>query len=178
MVQRFLITGFLVAVLVSCVSKAAYVQRGKFDVSKVPEDFNPKKHVLLVAEMPRLNNPEESNPTVTRKLDAALRENYPFPYEIVPLRTILSNEAKYSDTSKYKYAMLNTLTSITRTTEIRDIHNPRAYTLSPSARTTYIAFSFMDRSNGTILESGHYGNNHIDVSVMSFVELLKRANKL
>jgi hypothetical protein len=60
--------------------------------------------------MPRLNNPAESNPTVTGKLDKVFKENYGFRYEIVPLKVILDNKGtKYADTSVYRYALLNNL---------------------------------------------------------------------
>lgn len=167
-------------VLFSCMSVSKFVSRASLDTSKVPKDFNPQKHILLVAEMPRLNNPEERNNSVTNKLDKALKEYCPYKYEIVSLKDIYDNVNKYADTSVYKYAILNSLTitrrtTTTTTTMTDNLGNKNSFSVSPSARTTMIDFGFYDRVN----DKGypHSGNStaHLDYTIAAFMSLIKKA---
>jgi hypothetical protein len=50
---------------------------------------------------------------LTKRLDKALKENYPYKYEIVTRKDIMDN-SKYAATSIYKFALLNDLKFSTR----------------------------------------------------------------
>jgi len=155
--------------------------RASFDTSKVPPDFNPSKHILLFAEMPRLNNPKERNSSITNKMDKILKEKYPYKYEIVSLQDIFENKTKYGDTSVYKYAVLNSLSSITHTTTttVTRTNNTgnNSWSVSPSARTTYIDYGFYDRTSGVRYPNSGNSAPKLDYAVTAFIELIKRAKK-
>jgi hypothetical protein len=84
----------------------------KLDASIVPADFNPQKHVLLVVEMPRKNKPSERNERATREMEGLLKKYYPYKCEVVSVDEIRANNPKYTDTTVYKYAILNTLNGV------------------------------------------------------------------
>lgn len=163
----------------SCWTESKFMERkAQFNTSIVPADFNPKKHILLVAEMPRLDAPDERNEKVTSKLDEALHEKYPYKYEIVSIADIQSN-VKYSDTSVYKYALLNTLNSIrhgsTTKTTTTGADGTYTRTTSQSARTTYVDFNFYDRVNKKGYPATGNEFPRINYVIAAFGEIIKRA---
>jgi len=164
--------------LTSCWTESKFVKRANLDTSKVPADFNPRKHVLLVAEMPRINNLEQTNPSVTRKLDEALKERYPYKYEVVSPDEIFRNSSKYSDTSKYKYALVSNLDiqrhGHTTTTTMSD---GKQFSVSPSARTTYIDFQFFDRTKKLAYPPTGNAFPKIEYTVAALVALIDKAKK-
>jgi len=172
---------FLITLLSSCWTTSKFIDRATFDVSKVPADFNPSKHILLFAEMPRLNNPKQRNPSVTNKMDKVLKEKYPHKYEIVSLQDIFENKTKYGDTSVYKYAVLNSLSSVTHstttTTTRTDNTGTHSWSVSPSARTTYIDYGFYDRVKGTQYPKSGNSSPKLDYAVTAFIELINRAKQ-
>jgi hypothetical protein len=162
-------------------SVSKYVSSARMNTSIVPSDFNPSKHILLVAEMPRLDYPDQRNNSVTNKLDKALKEYCPYKYEIVSAKDIYDNENKYRDTSVYKYAILNSLNSVrhttTTTTTIKDNTGTHSTSVSPSARTTYIDFRFYDRINDTRYPISGNATSHIDYTIAAFVAVIKKVKE-
>lgn len=175
------LTSFLfVCLLSSCYTESYFMKRAEMDTSKIPADFNPKKHILLVAEMPRLNKPEQRNKVVTRKLDEALKEKYPYKYEIVSPQEIYTNQAKYGDTSVYKYALINSLSSVahghTMTVTTRSqVHGTSSSSVNPSARTTYIDFHFYDRTAKLNYPPTGNSSSRLNYTVTALVQLINKA---
>lgn len=151
----------------------------QLDASIVPADFNPERHVLLVVEMPRKNKPTERNEKATNEMESLLKKYYPYKFEIVSLDDIRSNNSRYSDTSVYKYAMLNNLTGVVHTTTYTPINSDGSlgHSSSPSATTTYISYRFLDRTNNR-----EYGDSYksawLKTSVQAFANTIKKAKNI
>jgi hypothetical protein len=147
-----------------------------------PADFDPKKHILLVAEMPRLKNPEERNESVTKKLDKAMKENYPYKYEIVSLKDIVENTPKYADTSIYKYALISSLSSYERTTTTTitrtDNFGTNSHSVSPSANVTSIDFSFYDRVSGIRGPDSGWHSSFLGMTMKKVLGIIKKEKGL
>ena len=163
----------------SCWTTNKFVKRATYNTASVPAGYDPSKHILLFVEMPRLNAPDQTNKSVTRKLDEALKEYFPYKYEIANKDDILNINSKYNDTSVYRFAVFNNLNSVTHTTTTTFTKTTATGTerssVSPSARTTYLSFSFYERPNKT--EYGSTGNAFpkLEYVVAAFSELVKRA---
>jgi hypothetical protein len=163
----------------SCWTTAKFLERAKYDMSKVPNDFDPRKHVLLVSEIARLNYPDQRSDEKTEQIDKLLQQYYPYKYEIVSLNDIYTNYTKYGDTSKYKYALLYYTSSITSTTTtkttIKDNTGTHSSSVSPSAKTTYIDFGFYDRvTKATYPATGNRAPKG-EYAVAAFAELVEKA---
>ena len=178
--SAFAICLAVLTILASCMTVSKYVSQARMNTAIVPEDFNPSRHILLVAEMPRLNNPEERNNSVTEKLDKALKEYCPYKYEIVSQKDIYDNKEKYGDTSVYKYAILNSLNSVRNTTTTSFITKDQSgrttntNTVAPSARTTYIDFGFYNRVDNTRYSNSGNATTHIDYTIAAFIAVIKK----
>lgn len=158
----------------SCMSTEKFVAKSELDSAKVPTGFDPKKHVLLIAEMPQLNNPEKRSNGVTGKLEKALQAYFPYKYEIVSAKEITGNLQKYADTSVYKYALLNSLSVSEHTTTTTYIRDGRTWSTSPSARTAYIDFAFYDRTNKQRYPNTGNGSSIIKYPVAALGALVKK----
>jgi hypothetical protein len=178
---KFVICPAIIISFSSCWTTSKFVERGKYNTANVPAGYNPSKHILLFIEMPRLNAPSQTNKGVTKKLDEALRDHFPYKYEIAAKDDVLNINSKYGDTSIYRFAVINNLNSITHTTTTTFIKEKATgdeiSTVSPSARTTYLSFYFYDR----ITKEGfnNTGNSFpkLEYVVAAFSELIKRAKK-
>ncbi len=165
----------------SCWTTSKFLDRATYNTANVPAGYNPSKHILLFVEMPRLNAPDQTNTSVTKKLDESLKEYFPYKYEIASKEDILNINSKYSDTSVYRFAVSNTLNIVTRTTTTtytqKTATGTNKYSTSPSARTTYLSFSFYDRINEQ--QYANTGNSFpkLGYVVAAFSELVKRAKK-
>ena len=164
----------------SCKSISEYTKSMSEDnIAIVPKDFDPNKHILLFAEMPRLNNPSERNNSVTEKLDKALKKYCPYKYEIVSMKDILENKGKYSDTSIYKYAILNSLNATwnttTTTTTTTDNTGTHSSSVSPSARVTTIDFNFYDRTTAKNYPPSGKSSSFMEYTVKGFMGVVKKA---
>src|SRR5688500_14002865 len=122
-----------VFLFITTVAISSSKAQNRSGVQFTPTDFDPKKHILLVAEMPKLRKPEERNESVTKQLDKALKANYPYKYEIVSMEDIVENPEKYADTSVYKYALISSLSSYERTTTTTVTRGTHSHSVSPSA---------------------------------------------
>ncbi len=147
------------------------------DVANIPADYNPQKHILLVAEMQRLYYPNQKSNAITNKLDKALKENFPYKYEIVSLDDIYGNKTKYGDTSIYKYALLNNVTSITHTTTTTTTTANGSYSVSPSAKTAYLDFAFYNRISKDRYPNTGNSSSRMAWTVKILTELIKKAKK-
>ena len=174
-----------------CVLIGSFFSSCTFSVSKqvkkyavirpsiVPQDYNPNKHILLVADLPRLNKPDERNNAATKKLDDAFKEYCPYKYEIVSVKDIYENKSKYGDTSVYKYAILNTLHTTwhttTTTTTITDNTGTHSSSVSPSARSTEIDLRFFDRTTKYNYPTSGNGSVRIKFTVAAFIVDIQKA---
>jgi len=75
--------------LSSCWTTSKFLDRATYNTANVPAGYNSSKHILLFVEMPRLNAPDQTNTSVTKKLDEALKEYFPYKYEIASKEDIL-----------------------------------------------------------------------------------------
>jgi hypothetical protein len=150
---------FIVPILLCSCAVNRTAPTKKLDASIVPSDFNPQKHVLLVVEMHRKNKPSERHERATKKMESLLKKYYPYNFEIVSMQDIRSDNPKYADTAIYKYALLNKLRGVQRTT---------------TATTSYISYCFLDRSNNK-----EYGNSYpstwLKTSVQALANTVKKA---
>jgi len=173
---RVIAFSMAITLFFSCSSPLKYAKGWQADPVLV-KDFNPAKHVLLFASMPRLNNPDEVNESVTRKLDEALKKYCPYKYEIVPEKEIWY-KTKYSDTSVYKYGIISTLNSTTHstttTTTVTSGAGTTRSTVSPSARSTEIDFYFVDRTTNMRTRKSGAGTTHIDYTIAALMEIIKQ----
>lgn len=134
--------------LFSCMSTKKFVSKEELNTASVPPGYNPKKHILLVAAMPQAHNRSKRSEDVTKKLDKALQQYFPYRYEIVSLSDIQGNDKKYSDTSVYRYALLNNLSMFDHSSTVYNQGNP-AMSTSATATSVVIGFSFYDRTTKT-----------------------------
>lgn len=173
-----LIIGVFAIALTSCKAFRAH-GNPEIRTSIVPADFNPRKHVLLVVEMPRPHNPEKRHKGVTKKLVKQMEMTYPYPFELVSFYDIKDLKGKYADTSKYKYAMVSTIHSSTRTsnTTILKTSNSgtRMTTLSPSVNVYSIDYCFYDRVRDTLYSASGNGSNSLSFTVPAFTQTIKEA---
>src|SRR5687768_6827385 len=95
---KFLLVLPVIILFSSCWTTNKFVKRANYNTASVPGDYDPSKHILLFVEMPRLNAPDQTNKTVTRKLDEALKKHFPYKYEIANKDDILNINSKYRDT--------------------------------------------------------------------------------
>lgn len=142
----------------------------------VPADFKPEQHILLIAEMPRRRNDNERNKFVTKRLDKALKESYPYKYEIVSHAEIMNNNIKYSDTSIYKYALLNHRKFFTSYKPVTRNSNG-SLSGGTSVTTTYIDFFFYERTTGSKYQLTGNSSPHIGRVVKAFSTLVKKENE-
>ena len=172
---NFLLVLAILVLFSSCWTTSKFVERGRYNTSKIPQGYDPSKHVLLFVEMPRLNAPDQTNKKITEKMNEELKKYFPYKYEIVSMDDVRNMNSKYSDTSVYRYAVFNNLNSTTTTTTTTFNTGGTRSRVSPSARTTYLSFSFYDRSNK--LDYGDAGNAFpkLEYVVAAFSELVKRA---
>jgi hypothetical protein len=175
--RRDFIYFLLPLILFSCVSESKFIAHAKMNVTDIPADYNPQKHILLVAEMQRLYYPKQKSNAITNKLDKALKENFPYKYEIVSLKDIYEDKAKYGDTSVYKYALLNSVNTVTHTTTTTTTTANGSYSVSPSAKTAYLDFAFYDRVNKNRYPNTGNSSPRIGWVVKALTELLKKAKK-
>jgi hypothetical protein len=148
----------------SCVSTKKFVAgESKFDVTKVPQGYDPQKHILLIAEMPLLNNREKTNYAVTRKVNGKFKKYFPYRYEIVSPKEIKSNSGKYSDTSVYRYALMNNVASF----EHDPVHSIHTIEI--------IDFGFYDRVTTQQYPQTGNGFPQIKYTVVALTELIKKS---
>lgn len=163
----------------SCMTTNKFVARANKNTKVIPADYDPTKHILLVADLPKLNKPEERSDAATNKLDKALKEYCPYKYEIVSMEDIENIKTKYRDTSIYKYAILNSLNSVrhSSTTKITNTTSSGTFThsVSPSARTTYIDFLFYDRVNNREYPKSGNEAAKIEWAMAAYIDIIKKA---
>lgn len=95
--------------------KTAFAQAEKEEKIKwapnpemIPADFDPNKHILLVLQLPKRNDPEKKHTAGTKDIDAAFKENYNgYKYEIVSPAELRDVNSKYNDTSVYRFVLYN-----------------------------------------------------------------------
>ena len=165
----------------SCMTAKKFSARANKNIKIIPADYEPARHILLVLEVPRPDNPNERNTSATNKLDKALKEYCPYKYEIASMKDIKENKDKYGDTSIYKYAILNTLYIVehTTTTTVTQKTNTGNYThsVAPTARSAYIDFLFYDRVNNKEYPRAQNDTPNMDWAVSAYMDLIKMAKK-
>lgn len=74
----------------------------------IPADFDPNKHILLVMQLSKRNNPEKVHTAGTKDIDAAFQANYEGYKYIIVSPADLRDSSKYKDTSVYRFVLYNT----------------------------------------------------------------------
>jgi hypothetical protein len=164
---------FIVSILVSSCAINRTASSNQLDISVVPADFNPRQHILLIAELPVKQNSAERSEKRTKEMEGLLKEYYPYKFEIVSLKDIRVENSKYTDTSVYKYAVLNSLRGHT----IITTKSGQQRVMVPKVPTTYISFYFFDRVNNKKYENS-YASAWLKTSVEAFVNTIKKAKKI
>ena len=142
-----------------------------------PEGFDPQKNILLVAEMPGRKS-DERNESATKSLDNALKKNYPYKYEIVSLKAIYEDSAKYADTSVYRYALINNLSSYQHTTTTTVTGSGGSHSVSPSANVTSIDFAFYDRTAKKEGPDSGWHSSFIGMTMKKVIGIIKKEKGL
>lgn len=144
----------------------------RLDETIVPQDFNPQKHIILIVKMPN-----DKKGKINAQMTEMLNKYYPAKFEIVESEDIGLNNPKYMDTSVYKYAVVNSLRGVERTTTTMVTTSHGTHSVSPSATTTYISYRFFDRiTNKSYPQS--YPSAWIKTSVEAFANTVKKARGL
>ena len=170
----------MVASFVSCMSTKKFIANANLDTSIVPQGYNPKQHILLVAEMPRLSNRKEANKVVTSKLKNCLEKIFPYKYEIVSLEEIRSNSSKYNDTMIYKYALLSTITSSEHMSSGSSHAGANGTWVNTPPRmitSTSIDFHFYDRVSKTDYPNTGNGASYLKYPVAALSAIVKKAKQ-
>lgn len=111
-----------VFILTTLAGKTALAQTEKEEKIKwapnpemIPADFDPNKHILLVMQLPKRNNPEKVHAAGTKDIDAAFKDNYSgYKYEIVSPADLRNDTSKYKDTSVYRFVLFNSAITMPR----------------------------------------------------------------
>ena len=166
---------FITSIFLTSCAVNRTIPTKELDASIVPPDFDPQKHVLLVLEMPKRNKPDERNVKLTGQMDDLLKKYYPYKYEIVSIEQVRSDHPKYTDTTIYKYAIMNSLDGVQHTSysTVRTAGGG-SRTMSPTATTTYISYYFYDRFSKTDYRKS-YKSAWIKTSVQAFANTVKKA---
>jgi hypothetical protein len=171
--------GMITLTFTSCVGMTKSVIKPKINTEIVPTDFDPQKHILLVAEMPNPKKPGKRHDGVTKQLLKQLQKNYPYQFEIVSLQDIKDIQAKFSDTSKYKYAMLNSI-SIFNYTQTSKSYSPvtniTTTTTSPNGGKIYsIDFGFYDRAQKKLYPLSGNNSSMLGYTIPAITETIQKA---
>lgn len=76
----------------------------------IPADFDPNKHILLVLQLPKRNDPEKMHAAGTKDIDAAFKANYgDYKYVIVSPAELRDVNSKYNDTSVYRFVLYSSV---------------------------------------------------------------------
>lgn len=165
---------------ISCMTASKYARK-YMDTSIVPSDFDPNKHILLLAEMPRKRDSSARNATATRKFGRALKKYYKYRYEIVSRKEIYDSNGKYKDTSLYKFAVLNSLSSYGHSSTTI-VTNPSGYgtsqhSVSQSVTITTVDLYFYDRSRNKAYPQTGSGHSNLPAFSHAFAELIDLAQQ-
>jgi hypothetical protein len=176
--MRAIIQTTAVFLFITTVAVSASKAQNRNGVQFTPSDFDPKKQILLVAEMPSLKDPDGRHEGATRKLDKAMKANYPYKYEIVSMKDIAEPTGKYADTSIYKYALISSLSSYTSTTTTTVARGTNSHSVSPSANVTSIDFAFYDRVTGSRYPDSGWHSSFIGMTMKKVIGIIKKEKGL
>jgi hypothetical protein len=125
--------------------------------------------------MQKRYKPAQKDEKRTKMMESNLIKYYPYKYEIVTLQDLEAGEAKYSDTSIYKYALVTSLRNVQHSSStIVSTSNGGTNTLSPSVTVTYIYYRFLDRVNNKYYEAS-YASPYMKTSVEALANTVKKA---
>ena len=114
----FAVLFFITLAIASSPKNGSYSDAAKW----IPKDFNPKNSVLLIEE--HILNAKQNE-----KMIQYLSEKYPYGYEIVDRKTIVTPSGKYADTKKFRFGILwNGAQSTRQRTENGGQNNGKIYT--------------------------------------------------
>lgn len=150
------------------------------DPAMIPPDFNPNKHILLVMQLPKRNNPEKIHAAGTKDIDEAFKANYKnYKYEIVSPADLRNDSIKYTDTSVYRFILFSSAISSPRVdggyTVRRDAStgvNMRTPNAPLQVKSTFIDFYFYDRLNNKEYPGGGKPMNFVKMTLRPILELL------
>jgi hypothetical protein len=157
--------------LSSCAGLERTFTKPKYNTEIVPKEFNPNTGVLLVAEMPKSYSSEIRNKPITNKMNKIYRNKYHYNYEIVSVKDISGPQSKYTDMTKYRYVVLNSLTRMERI----DIADPTGVTKDHSI--TFINYRFYDRVEKKYYDLSPNSSTFIKYTLPAFIETINKAVK-
>jgi hypothetical protein len=154
--------------LSSCAGLERTFTKPQYNTAIIPKDFNPETGVLLVAEMPRAYSSEVRNVPITNKMKKMYRKEYNYNYEIVSVKEISDPQSKYNDMTKYRYVVLNSLTSMERGNTDGIIKNQKV---------TFINYRFYDRLEKKYYDVSPNQSTFIKYVLPAFIETINKAIK-
>jgi hypothetical protein len=156
----------------SCIEPLSVSSGARIDSIGVPKDYNPQKHILLIAAIPRQRNSQEVNPHWTKKLDELMKRYCPYRYEVVPVAEILDPKGKYADINLYPFAVLNS--SVTDSHLVPTMHNgPQQTTMN----STMFYFRFYDRVQKQLYPIVSQTISRLDPAIEHLGEVIKKAKE-
>lgn len=158
---------------------SAQMWKLKVDHECIPKDFDPEKFTLLVMHLPNRGNPQKTSKYATKGLRKAFEENYPYKFEIVTPEQLRTDSVKYSDTSVYRFLLLNSFTTTPRVdggyrenlqTGVRTPNAPQRVQI------TTIDFSFYDLTTETQYRFLGSLNSYVAPTVKSLVKAINEVS--
>ena len=171
MKRTFLILPVICLLLSSCAGLEKTFTKPKYNTAIIPKEFNPGAAVLLVAEMPKAYASDVRNTSVTNKMNKIYRKKYNYPYEIVSVKEITEPESKYSDMTRYRYVVLNSLSRMERVNvaDVTDVTKDMTF--------TFINYRFYDRLEKTYYDLSPNSSTFIKYVLPAFIETIRQAVK-
>ena len=166
--RTFLILPVICLLLSSCAGLERTFTKPKYNTAIIPKEFNPGTGVLLVAEMPKAYASDVRNTSVTKKMNKIYRKKYDYPYEIVSVKEITEPNSKYSDMARYRYVVLNSLSSLERVD---------AANVTKSMTFTFINYRFYDRLEEKYYDLSANTSTFIKYVLPAFIETIHQAVK-
>jgi hypothetical protein len=152
----------------SCAGLERTFTKPKYNTAIVPKEFKPGTGVLLVAEMPKAYSSEIRNKSITNKMNKIYRKKYHYRYEIVSVKEISDLKSKYSDMTKYRYIVLNSLSSMERI---------NTADVTKNQTVTFINYRFYDRVEKQYYDLSPNTSTFIKYTLPAFIETINRAVK-
>lgn len=144
LIIRILLAVFIIVAMFSC--RGSYIASLAKDTDVIPGNLAPQKQILLVEHIGKNGDPDKPRPGKTKKLKKVLKKYYHYRYEIASANDILNNP-KYSDTSVYRFAIFNNISSATISGYSTPVYanNTAGPSRTSSVNVSSIDFYFYDR---------------------------------
>ena len=129
---------------ISCTIPMRVITTGPQNAASVPKDFDPKRNILLVMAIARLDNASLVDMKSTINLDAEMQKQYPYQYRLVTQKELEEAADMFTDTSIYRFVLTNVRWLVVQRGSFQlDVEEGLAFV--PGYKATYIDFAFYDR---------------------------------